>query len=719
MRIGWYLLAPLALPVMLGAQVATVRGPAPAPGGPYFLHAVVPTPAAVTGPVYVGNHPTESAVIGRTLTHNYHEVYALVAGGGVGPFPVGTTGRRPTRSFLNASAVAALTKPDVAILEITDTAGTVRFPLTGPPGPGSQFITNNDLALIRYEHISLGRFGNAHVWLMLRAGLKQIDVVLNWHTGVVNTQDVLFTNAKIIVPQGIRWIPNLADSASQNGSLVNPTGTNLPHIIPQRHDRSFRFSVLPTSVPYRAPWSWNGMAVWSAGGVPAAGFATPATITGANLDAEAASWRSGLQSLGLVEGGDHPPVSPMWPAMGVHYGGATSGRDMAPFDGVRWLVTGQVSGFERFATEQLRMRSRMRGCIVEADGGAVRPWEHLTNGQADWRMYNSIFERSGGILQDGPFEWPATRLLSQAAYNPELFDPTDCQHLVREWNQNAALAMTTADPLAMHSLKMEAAKTLMTYWHGAGQANRFGPMPAPGRGVVMDRGWAWAAMVIAQNYVWSSDAERAQYDPWIQKLIDYLQVAQMQSGHFGIYPGSKEAKNPPYGDNPNGEGNPLYLIGSGLGECYFAATLAHLERVSPYAAARTPDMLRRQAAGFKDLSWATNDNGTFASGAWYTYAVAPAGSITRYVTRAEWPASLVQGMATYSPQYTYSDGYHVGYTLAALKRAGAPQADELLNRFTGRPTVAQSLATMIGWGTGGSGTPVEQFWPAIGQWSQP
>jgi hypothetical protein len=723
MRPGHSVLAALAVPVLaaqpaLGVQVATVRGPVPAPGGPYTLHAVVPTPTSVTGPIFVGNNQTESRLIGSTLTQNYHEVFALVPGGGTGPFAVNTEGSAPTQSYLVPMAEAAFTMPDAIVLVITDTAGATHpFPITSAAPANARWIVNHRLAKVHYQHMSLGQFGYAHVWMILRAGLRQIDVILNWHASIPGTQDVLFKNARIVCPNGVVWMPNLADSvgslsASRFGFLVKPTGTGSPHVIPQRHERAFRFSVYPAADTYRKPWAWNGMADWTTAGFALAGFKAPASISGANLDAEATQWRNGLQTLAPWYYGN-PPVSPLWPAAGALYGGVTSGLDMAPLDGVRWLVTGQVSGFERFATEQLRMHSRIRGSLFEPNGDVVRPYQHLSNGNADWRMYDSIWERQSWpnqhLPQDGPFDFPLTRLLSQAAYNPEVFAPTDCQHIVREWNQNAILAMAAADPLAMHYLKMEAAKTLMTYWPGPGNANRFGAPPQAGKGISMDRGWAWAAMVIAHNYVWSTPTERLTYDPWIQKLIDYLQTAQMPSGMFGVYPGAKESKNPPFSAQVNG--TPLYIIDSGLGECYFALTLSALTNISAYAGARAPQMMRQQAAGFRDIAWAMGTGGV-----WYTFAVGPNdGSNTRYLTRAQWPADLAAGMVSGCATCPYSDGYHVGYAIAALKKAGATQADELLFRFTGRSTVSQALSAMDAWGVG-NGTPVEQFWPARTQW---
>jgi hypothetical protein len=700
----------------MGAQVATVRGPVPAPSAPYVLHAVVPTPAGTAGPVYVGSHATESTLVGRTATANLHEVYAVIAGGGTGPFPVNTTGRRPGRVLLDGDALAALGDPAAIVLEITDAAGSMRFPLTGPARPGSQLVTDHALARVRFEHIPLGRFGFAQCWITVRQA-KQLDVVLNWHAGVVGTGDILFEHARILTPANVRWVPNIAsDTVSQNGYLVKPTGGPRPHILPIRHERSFRFSVLPAMATYHVPWASNGMADWRAGGVPPVGFPAPASITGANMDADAAAWRSGLQALAPVYG-DQPPVSPMWPAANVHYGGATSGIDMVPFDGVRWLVTGQVSGFERYAIEQLRYRSRMAGCIIEADGRPVRPWEHLTGGAADWRMYNSVFLSSGGVVQDGPFNFPATRLLSQAAYNPEVFQPIDCQHQIREANQNMALAIAAADPLARHYLRMEAAKSLMTFWHGAGQANRFGAPPNPGKGTVMDRAWAWAALMIAHNYLWSSDEERAQYDAWIQKFIDYLERGQMASGMLIINPNAKEAKNPPFSLTPNG--TPLYIIGSGNEEGYFTVALSALAGVNAYAAERVPAMLRNQARGIRDLQWAEGTTG------WWSHAARGPndGSGLRYVTRADWPVSLVESLAAGGPTHPFPISWHVGYAIGCLKRAGAPEADELLIRFTRKPTTEQGLAEMIRWGVTAPGAqssaPVEQFWPAIGAYSQP
>ncbi len=715
MRLARFLLLPLVIP-MFGAQVAQVRAPVPAPSGTYLLHAVVPTNVSVTGPVFVAGYPSASAVIGRTLNNAYHEVWAAVPAGATGPFAVNTTGTAPGQLLIEPIMIQSLRNPEACVLEITDAQGTERFPITGPAAGYSRLIVNNAMARTRYQFMSLGRFGNAHAWLTIRAGSRQIDVILNWNTGVPGSGDVLFNHAKLVCPTGVRWIPNLADPTSQNGYLVKPTGDARPHIIPKQHDRAFRFSVLPDNVTYVAPWAWNGMAAWNWPTVPPCHFEAPTSITGANLDAEATLWRTSLQNLQPIigDGGSSgtPPVSHLWPAMGVSYGGATSGIDMWPFHGIQWLVTGQVSGFERYAIEQLRGQSRHRGCINEpGDGGVVRPGEHLVNGEATWRMFNSIFEMSGGVPQFGPFVYPTTSLASQAAYNPDSFFPTDCQHIVHLWNQNAIMAIASADPLARYYLSMEAAKSLMTFWDGPGRAHRLDTNVPAGKGTGLGRAECFAAMLMAHASVWGTDAERTRYAAWFRVFVDHLAIAQMPSGLFQVNLGAKEAKNPPFSATMNG--TPLFVIGSGLEECYVAAALTAAAGVDSYAASRVPQLLRQQAPGFRNLAWRNNTCGVFS----HTARGPNDGSGLRYTSAADWPATLTTGMYGNCQTCPYTDCYHIGYMVTALKRAGATQADELLLRYTNKPTVTEAVAELRRWGMGSTGTPVSQFWMAIGEWT--
>jgi hypothetical protein len=162
------------------------------------------------------------------------------------------------------------------------------------------------------------------------------------------------------------------------------------------------------------------------------------------------------------------------------------------------------------------------------------------------------------------------------------------------------------------------------------------------------------------------------------------------------------------------DGTPLYIIGSGLGESYFAASLVSLGNVNTHALARAPEMLRKHAVGYKDIAWSMGTGGV-----WYYFAVGPEdGTNTRYVTRADWPAQLAADMVSGCLTCPYSDGYHVGYAIAAHKWANSPVADQMLFRHTNRTTVPQALAAMAAWGVG-SGAPVEQFWPAIGEWTNP
>jgi hypothetical protein len=714
MRFARYLLLLPLISPLLGAQVAQVRAPVPAPSGTYLLHAVVPTNITHTGPVYVAGYPSASAVIGRTLDYAYHEVWASVPAGATGPFPVNTTGTAPAQLMIEPIMIQSLRNPAACVLEITDAQGTERFPITGVPTGYSRLIVNNAMVRTRYQFVSLGRFGNAQCWLTIRAGSRQIDVILNWNTGVPGSGDVLFNNAKIICPTGVRWIPNLADSTSQNGFLVKPTSDGRPHIITKMRDRPFRFSVLPDNYTYTAPWAWNGMAAWNWPSVPPCHFEAPTSITGANLDAEATTWRNSLQALQPIladttsSGG--VPVSHFWPAMGITYGGATSGIDMWPFHGIRWLVTGQVSGFERFAIESLRGRSRHRGSINEpSDGAPVRPDQHLENGQANWQMYNSVFQ--GNPPRDGLFDFPTTSLVSQAAYNPDSFDPTDCQHIVHSWNENAILAIAAADPLARYYLSMEAAKSLMTFWDGPGQAHRMDTNVPADKGTGLGRAECFAAMVMAHASVWGTDAERTRYGQWFRVFVDHLDIAQMPSGLFQVNLQAKEAKNPPFSDTPNG--TPNYVIGSGLEECYIAAALSAAAGVDSYARTKVPQLLRQQAPGMASLAWRNNTCGTFS----HTARGPNNGSGLRYTSAADWPAALTTGMYSNCPTCPYTDCYHIGYLVTCLKRAGATQADELLLRYTRKPTVAEAVAEMRRWGTGGSGTPDSQFWMAIGEWS--
>lgn len=157
--------------------------------------------------MFVAGYPSASAVIGRTLNNAYHEVWAAVPAGATGPFAVNTTGTAPGQLLIDPIMIQSLGNPDACVLEITDAQGSERFPITGPATGHSRLIVNNAMARTRYQFISLGRFGNEHAWLTIRAGSKQIDVILNWNTGVPGSGDVLFNHAKIICPAGVRWVP--------------------------------------------------------------------------------------------------------------------------------------------------------------------------------------------------------------------------------------------------------------------------------------------------------------------------------------------------------------------------------------------------------------------------------------------------------------------------------------------------------------------------------
>jgi len=660
------------------AATPGVRLPNPRPTTSYVLQAVVSVPGDYQGPVTLGDLPTESFLLGRSVARTYYQVASWVQPGAPGLLDVRKAAGPAFTAAIPKAVIDWSMREDGVYLEIDGQ----RFSLTGPVTEARA----GRLYAQGFRNLDLGPYGDAQVWRSARAGAFQLDFILNWHAGADRQGDVLFNNARIVVAGNAQWIPFLPDPATGDGYLVKPMATG-QHIIPQRHERSFRFSVVPPGRAYTPPYFGVTDSLYE--------FQVPSGVSVSISDVQA--WRDELRRnvpSSEITGGS--PVSPLWPAINSEYGGVTGGIDMTPYPGVRWLVGASAVGFERYVIEQLRYRSRHRGCLYEADGAPVRWWQHLNNGAAEWRMFNSVWATQGSTVLDGPFgPWPA-RL--SGAYNPERYDPIDCQHAVREWNHNALLVEMTGDPLALHYLRMEAAKAVMTFWQGPGQANRANVV-LPGGGTAFGRADAWACMLVSRAYIWSPGL-RQHYEPWLRAQVDHLAAAQMASGLFQVNPNAKEAKSWPF---DGGDGVPDYQIGAGNEEIYIVAALHDIARA--LGDDRIAGMIARHVDGMRRLGWAY-------SGPWSHSARSAVGSPMRYVTREEWPEALRQAMAS-SPDAQgfgpYNEAWHVGYYLGITRQRGTDTSD-LLARYAGVSTTQAALSAL----RSRASRDFDQWWPVLG-----
>lgn len=667
-------------PEVSAQQVAPapgVRLPNPRPTTAYVLQAVVSVPGDYTGPVTLADLPTESFVLGHSRTQTYHQIAAWVRPGITGPLTIRQEAGPEFHVHIPKAVVDWSVREDGVYLEIDG----IRFSLTGPASD----VRAGRLYASGFRNLDLGPYGAAQVWRSARAGTFQLDFILNWHAGEDRQGDVLFNSARIVVAGNSTWIPFLPDPATGGGYLVKPM-TAGQHIIPQRHERSFRFSVVPPGRTYVPPYFGVADSLYE--------FQVPSGVTASV--GETQTWRDELRRnvpSSEVTGGS--PVSPLWPAINSQYGGVTGGIDITPYPGGRWLVGASAAGFERYVIEQLRYRSRHRGCLYESDGAPVRWWQHLNNGAADWRMFNSVWALQGTEVLDGPFgPWPA-RL--SGAYDPERYDPIDCQHAVREWNHNALLVEMTGDPLALHYLRMEAAKAVMTFWQGPGRASRSYQV-LPGGGTSFGRAEAWACMLVSRAYIWSPGS-RQFYEPWLRVNVDHLAAAQMSSGLFQVNPNAKEAKSWPF---DGGDDVPDYQIGAGNEDIFIAAALGEVERA--LGDERIPGMIARHVDGMRRLGWAY-------SGPWSHSARSAVGG-PRYASRDEWPASLAAAMAT-SPDDQgvgpYNDAWQVGGYLGVTRQLGV-DASDLLVRYVGVASTQAALSSL----RARAPRDFDQWWPVLG-----
>ncbi|MEX1024026.1 MAG: hypothetical protein WD226_03020 [Planctomycetota bacterium] len=665
------------------AQVADVRAFLPGTGSVITVRATLPVPNQTFDRLHCpyklvapSGMPlaTQWELVARLQDHMVVELLApyVVAQPGWNDFDVVLGNNNVNFSRYQSSALQlALTHNDLQLVIEDQSGGLTTKTLSGLGG-------------WEFERLGLGRitgkrhvkteFGNWHVWITLDAFREQIGVVLNMHnSSLPAAPNRYFRSVRLNLPQGWSWTSEMPDPVSANGYLITPG----QHVLPQRMERPFRLVVHPTGVtPHVAEQGW-GIGDWTGGGLMPQNVAVP-VLPNANIDLvpdmlDAYQRLSNFQATSPGE----QPVSPLWPAKGVLYGGMTGGIDITQLAGVELAMTGQPAGLLYQLVDQLRYGARHRAAIYDADGEVIELEDFLSgNGSHPWVMFNSGF--LGNPPADVPFGFSQTGPgIGFSNYDPTIFDAVDTQHLVRRMNANRVLGWLANDPLAKHYIRGDAEISRMTFFEGPGGRLDY-PSTAQGMGGTWGRGEAWACEALLQAYAMGDDRFRQRTGFWFQKYVDILSYMQMPNGMFSATETGKIAETPPYGDGTN---------------AFFAAhrsneqiQLAHaLRGIRETIGLPVDNLLRELGDGLWRFAWKAGTGGVLDR-----YPASPVGANYRWHSSWQFPAGLTNSVPP--------DGYHVGTALGYAIEVGSTGALQAAMAHTGTQTLHQARLVLEGYG---------------------
>jgi hypothetical protein len=534
--------------------------------------------------------------------------------------------------------------------------------LTGPTLPTS--YVRFGPAAVTIERTFQSAWGGLQAWMTVRANSKDIEVILNWHNGGLPAQpDVYFNQVSLDTASTLEWTPLLPDPAAAPPLLVCPD----QHVLPQRWERAFRLIVHPTgSTPDTSLEGW-AVGDWSQGGYLPQAIALP-SLAGVpiNLTPKKDDDFYRLQNnLPTVPG--NPPVSALWPAQGVYYGGMTSGTEIEPLPAVPLAVSGQPDGLLSLYIEQLRYGARHMGCIYDG-GQPVEQDRYLSaNGSTPWDLFDNVF--LGKPPKDAPFDFSKTGPgYGSASYDPRIYEPIDYQHYVRRTKANLALVWLDNDPLAKLHVRMDAELGRMCYYEGPG--GRLQVPTTPGQGVGFGRGEGWVASVMAAAYAIGDGAWRARNWAWFDTFRNVLATAQMPNQLFSAQSTGKMATLPPYGDGKNA----FYWVHRSDEQIVL---LHALQAIEACVGLDCSDLIRTGAEGIWNFAWKPGTTGVLD-----IYPAGPIGG-ARYANRSQIPAGLTSTVP--------DDAFHVPLALHYGALHGANMLPALY-AYTGATSLPGALA---------------------------
>lgn len=513
-------------------------------------------------------------------------------------------------------------------------------------------------------HRALGAFGHAEYWIDARAGETQLDVCLLWHRAAPGP-DIRFDAAQLVVPDGASCV-NAIEDPGLSGTTITPG------VIPQQHARVFRFSIVPTGAQPEPAHVGTGN--WREGGFLYAGLPVPFMQNSTAAELADARWRL-AQNAPSPSWGD-VPATPLWPADGVHTGGAGGGDDRVPLDGMRWAASrGDSSAYERYLIMQLRGLSRAR-IRLDPDGTPIDI--PAVPGWSFWDDFLPSGSAPGGKA-DAPWEWDRWSTVGSP------WAQHDMASMVRALNENWALVWLANEPLAR----------LLTY-EGATRARlTFPTIPLPpqqGLGSAIGIWEGNAALAIAA----ARSLGAREHDLWSDAYLSHLHRAQMPSGCFSAREGGYPADRDPFFGH--------YLLQGGSEFAYLI--------LGAYALGDR-GLARSAMKGVQGLATDDDDPGFY-----YFTPTGLVGTSVRYGDEDDWPDYLYAQMGLENG--SYYTAWEMGTTVAIAWATGAPERGELLRRFTGGVASPPAAITLLrSWGAGAapsaqSGAPFDQRGALLG-----
>jgi hypothetical protein len=514
-------------------------------------------------------------------------------------------------------------------------------------------------------------YGGFQIWYTYNRNQHDIELIINWNNGTLPAKpDVYFRTLELDLKPGWSFTPLLPDPAVSPPFLVRADD----HVLPQRMERSFRIIVHPSAQPPDLTCRGFAVGTWWYGGYMAQSIELPDLgHTTIDLSADRGTdYYLLMHNLPTSHG--QQPVSFLWPAQGDRYGGMTSGFHIEQFPAVPLAVSGQPAGLQSLYVEQLRYASRHMSCIYRSDGEPIRLDDYLhSDGSAPWRIYNCVF--LGNPVADAPFYFSRTGPGNgSSSYDPRVFDPIDCQHLVRRTKANKALAWLDNDPLARLYLTMDAEIGRMTFYEGNGGLLQ---VPAtPGLGWDGGRAEAWVGDLMATAFAISNTEWRVRSYPWLTKFVDLLSAVQMPSGLFGAIGTGRIPETPPYGDGTTAH----YYAHRSNEQVFLMLALRGIQEVTGMSLG---PIIADAGLGLWRLAWKPNTSGVLDR--------YPAGPINgpRYVTSAEIPPGLTNSVP--------SDNYQVCTALGFAFDEGADM-HSAIQAHAQASNLADALVTFEGWG---------------------
>ncbi len=671
-----------AVPTVTGKRVGTLKSEVPT-GTEFVLHGTMPVPtqnfARDTCPYVVVDpdgtpHATQWELVAVTANHMVVELLAPIENTG------GWTGRQTFDVYVGTNpydvsqfepaVLAALGTKGVLRVRLEDQNGVHRYAeLTDRTVPHTIYRVGP--AKITIERVFQGA-GGLQAWLSARANSDEIEVILNWHNGGLPARpDLYFSSLALEVPAGYTWTPLLPDPAMSVPMLVRKGR----HVLPQRWERSFRVIVHPIG---KAPdLSYRGWAVgdWSQGGYLAQSLRLPdLSHTNIDLAPKQIDDFDRLENL-LPSVPGTTPVSNLWPAHGVFYGGMTGGVEIYQYPSVPLAFSGQPEGMLSNFVEQLRYASRQMGCIYADDGQPIEQEDYLNpDGTQPFNLFNNAFI-GYPTPDDAPFDFSQTGPgVGSAPYDPNDYSPVDYQHFVRRTNANKTLVWLDNDPLARLYMMMDAELGRMCFYEGPG-----GRLPKPavfGLGTIMGRAEAWIGDLMATAHALAPIEWRVRNQAWFTTYVAALRSSQLPTGLFSAINYGKMATSMPFG---NGSVASYWVYRSN--EQIF---LMHaLRGIQESVGIDCRNLLRSCGDGLWNFAWKVGTDGPLD-----TYPAGPVGG-ARYVSRSEIPAGLTTSVLR--------DAWHVANALADAERAGANMVPAVL-ALTKSSHVAGARAVFEGWG---------------------